>query len=210
MDWLDEIKSIKLEKKVSDLKQDFQKYTKDDDNRKRQIKIGEILFSYRDIVDAKVSSQEIVDTEKRRVGRPIKKSEDKVIKKSFWANKGLFEYIYEFLPVDGGLGARIKFLAEYFRRVRKRELEQIKVIQGPLNQLAKSINKYSRNVNRSEKSMENDQTISDVDKLVDHILLLLQILNFKLVDLRKELSLDQMKMLELAMFWKENKTHGCN
>jgi hypothetical protein len=103
-----------------------------------------------------------------------------------------------------GRGRKIRFIIERFIEHEKRSLSQVKVLKEALIQVQQVLQSFGSRVKKNEKLELTAKEKTSISKSVDHVYLLMRILNYSPKTLQKLLPREYWEILSFCMDWKNN------
>jgi hypothetical protein len=176
-----------------------------EDKRKEQIRIGKMIFDFFEVKPSEV--EELAKS--RSKGRPRKVKSEKARNITLCLSKQHIELL------DGlslseknvkGRGTKVKSIIEDWMKYKKREREQVKILQDGLAQVAKHLESFSNQYKRAEKFQENEKTLSDLEKAISNFKIIFSMLKIDVKDLRTLLTKQEVAHFEFCLNWISNRS----
>jgi hypothetical protein len=176
-----------------------------EEKRKEQLRLGKMIFEF---FEEKPSVSE-EPPKIRSKGRPKKLKTEKAKNITVCLSKKHIELL------DGlslsqknvrGRGTKVKSILEDWMKYKKREKEQVKILQDGLAQVAKHLETFSNQYKRAEKYQENERTISDLEKAISNFKIIFSMLKIEVKDLRKLLTNQEITHFEFCLNWISNRS----
>lgn len=145
----------------------------------------------------------------QKKGRPPKENEEKIQSVSMKLPPLYVQFFKETKLNDKkakGVGGKVRFLVDYYLKYQKREKEQLIIFCQALSNVRQHSEKYLKIFERPQYKEESEKVIVQMEKSMEQVKLLLNILKFEVADLKKLLSDNEMKTLELSLSWVKHKS----
>ena len=179
-----------------------------EEKRKEQLRLGKMIFEF---FEEKPVLKNNSISEKKGQGRPRKTKSEMARNITICLSKEhieLLDCLSLFDKKAKGRGTRIKSILEGFLKYRKREKEQVKVVQDALAQVGKHLIAFSDQYKRAEKFNENEMTISALEKAISNFKIIFSLLKVEPKDLRNLLTKEETDQFEFCLNWISNRSGG--
>lgn len=108
-------------------------------------------------------------------------------------------------PKVQGRGRKIRFIIDRFIEHEKRSLGQLKVLRESLQQVQIHLQNFGGRVKKGERLKLSDKETESITKVVNQVHLILKILHYSPVTLRKILPREDWAILSFCLDWKNNR-----
>lgn len=177
-----------------------------DEKRKEQLRLGKVIFEFFE----KMPVPHVVEPEvKRTKGRPVKAKTEKAKNITICLSKDhidLLDHASFDEKKTKGRGRKVRFLMDSYLKYQKREKEQVRSIQECLRIVAVGIENFSKHYKRAEKFAENERSISDLEKSIGNLRIVLSLLKIDTPDLKKALTEKEWSTYQFSLSWLSNRS----
>lgn len=175
----------------------------DDDKRKEQIRLGKLFFEF-NREDPPTQNQSNTDHPLRKRGRPKKPIEEHAKNYTISLSKEEVEQL-DGLKTGRGRGSKVVGLMNYYVKHERRQKDQARAIKETLRVIGVNIDKYARNYKRADRFTENEQTLEDLDRSIQNLRIVLNLLKFDTAELKAHLTPQEFSHYEFALNFASNR-----